>query len=86
MSHTQMLEDNLHPIHVRLHKLTSLTPGSNQSASGLFTEFLRLANEANTSSISNKRRLLALMTTRYPNKGLLKNPTAVKDAVAKGKQ
>lgn len=91
--YTQILEeyfDNLCPIHVRLHKLTSLNPGSNQSASGFFSEFLRLANEANVSSISNNRVLLTLMTTKYPNKDLrtelLRNPTTVKEAVAKSKQ
>ena len=57
--------DNLHPIHVRHHKLANLYPGANQSASGYFTEFLRQANEADTSAISNDRLLLALMTTRF---------------------
>ena len=51
--------DNLYPIHIRLLKLTSLGPGSNQSVSGFFLEFLRLANDANISKILKNRLLLA---------------------------
>ena len=40
--------DNLHPIHIRLHKLTALEPDTNQSVSEFFAKFIRLANEANT--------------------------------------
>ena len=89
----QVLEqyfDNLHRLHVRLHKLTSLEPGANQSTSGFFSEFLRLANEADSSKIMQKRLLLAIMTTKCPNKKLrtelLCNPTSVEETVTKAQQ
>ena len=47
--------DNLHPISVRLHKLANLYPGTNQSASAYFEEFIRQASEADISKISINR-------------------------------
>ena len=61
-----------------------------KSASGFFSEFLRLPNKTNMSTISNDRLLLALMTTKCPNSEfqteLLRNAITVKGAVAKAKQ
>ena len=54
------------------------------------SEFICLANEADSSNLTVERLLLALITTKCLNKDLktelLRNPTSMKDAVAKAKQ
>ena len=69
---------NLHPKHIRLHKLTALDPTPNQLASGFFQEFLRLSNDAKATELTAEELLVSLMTTKCPNKELrtelLRNP------------
>ena len=62
--------DKLHPLHGSFHKLTSLEPGANQSASCFFSEFLRLADKVDASKITKDRLLLAIMTAKCLNKEL----------------
>lgn len=62
--------ENRHPRHIRLNKLTSLEPTPNQPASGFFQEFLKLSNDATATALSSEELLVALMTTKCPNKEL----------------
>ena len=53
--------DSLHPLYVRLHRLTILDRESDDPAV-FFNEFMRLTNEADTTEFSSESILLALMT------------------------
>ena len=56
--------DNLHPLHIRLNKLASLYPATNQTPVGIFTEFIRQANKADTSTLTAQELFVAMKTTR----------------------
>ena len=81
--------NRLHPLHVRLHRLTMLHPASDDPEV-FFTEFVKLMNEADTTTLSAETILLALMTTKCPREDLradlLQHPTTAANALSKAQE
>ena len=62
--------DSLHPVHVRLNKMVSLFPSTNQTMAGFYEEFIKVANKANAKNMPSSQLIVVLMTSRCPDENL----------------
>lgn len=82
--------NNLHPLHIRLARITSLDPKPGQTSHSFFQEFIKLTNDAQARTLQAEQILVALMTQKCPNKELrtelLRTPGTLDQALRKGAQ
>lgn len=62
--------DQQHPLHIRLNKLITLEPSTNQQSSAFFQEFIKLSNDAKATDLNTNQILVSIMTAKCPNKEL----------------
>ena len=61
--------DSLHPIHIRLAKMASLKPATNQTPADFYAEFIKVLNKANAKQPPSEQLAVALMPRREPQNG-----------------
>ena len=62
--------DSQHPVHVRLNKMASLLPSTNQTPAGFYAEFIKVTNEANAKIMPSEQLIVAIITSRCPDENL----------------